>query len=61
VHSQGHRHHDVNTKALAKNDDAKQSQAGTKVVIEEEKEEPSKAAIEKEEEEEEETRQTSIF
>jgi cobalamin biosynthesis Mg chelatase CobN len=42
---------DVNTKALAKNDDAEQSQAGTKAVIEEEKEEPSKAMIEEEKEE----------
>jgi hypothetical protein len=36
---------DVNTKALAKNDDAEQSQAGTKVVIEEEKEETRQASI----------------
>jgi uncharacterized membrane protein YjgN (DUF898 family) len=35
---------DVNTKALAKNDDAEQSQAGTKAAIEEEEEEPNEAA-----------------
>jgi hypothetical protein len=34
---------DVNAKALAKNDDAGQSQAGTKAAIEEEKEEPNEA------------------
>jgi hypothetical protein len=41
----------VNTKALAKNDDAEQSQAGTKAVIEEEEEEPHRIVIEKEEKE----------
>jgi hypothetical protein len=35
---------DVNTKALAKSDDAEQSQAGTKAAREEEKEEPNEAA-----------------
>jgi hypothetical protein len=39
---------DVNAKALAKNDNAEQSQAGTKAVIKEE-EGPTKAAIEEEE------------
>jgi hypothetical protein len=34
---------DVNTKALAKNDDAEQSQAGTKVAIDEEEEKPNEA------------------
>jgi hypothetical protein len=34
---------DVNTKALAKNDDAEQNQAGTKAAIEEEEEEPNEA------------------
>jgi hypothetical protein len=34
---------DVNTKVLAENDDAEQSQAGTKAAIDEEKEEPNEA------------------
>jgi hypothetical protein len=34
---------DVNTKALAKNDDAEQSQASTKAAIQEEEEEPNEA------------------